>query len=227
MQDHILDRPIWSSLTSVHAQFAVGVRNARRFQDDINPLGAARDESPQSLADLAELIPPGGHIVTAQAEPIVVPPGTHAVITATVAQMLQEGEEARPSGRHAVERLVETDAAEMLALVELTKPGPYSLRASRLGEYWGIKLDGRLVAMAGERMKQPGFTEISGVCTHPDFQGRGLGRELCLTLLARLAERGETPYLHAFSSNARAIGLYETLGFRIRRQLNVAQIERD
>jgi predicted GNAT family acetyltransferase len=118
------------------------------------------------------------------------------------------------------------DAAEMLALAELTRPGPFTLRAQALGTFWGVKSDGRLIAMAGERLKQLGFTELSGVCTHPEFRGRGLGRTLSVFVANQIAARGEVPYLHSYATNADAISLYESIGFRIRTTLNVAIVKR-
>ncbi|TGP83828.1 GNAT family N-acetyltransferase, partial [Mesorhizobium sp. M8A.F.Ca.ET.218.01.1.1] len=94
----------------------------------------------------------------------------------------------------------------------LTKPGPFTLEALSLGEFWGVKIDGRLAAMAGERMKQPGYSELSGVCSHPDFRGGGLARLLSLFVANRIVARGEVPYLHAFANNAAAIRLYESIG---------------
>ena len=114
----------------------------------------------------------------------------------------------------------------MLELAALTKPGPFSRRGGELGEFWGVKIDGRLAAMAGTRMVLPGYTELSGVCTHPDFQGRGLGRRLVDVRRRRFIARGETPFLHAFDTNQRAIGLYESIGFRIRTKLNVSMVRR-
>jgi predicted GNAT family acetyltransferase len=112
----------------------------------------------------------------------------------------------------------------MFALAALTKPGPFTLRAQALGEFYGIKVDGRLVAMAGERMKLDGFAEVSGVCVHPDFQGRGLGRLLSVFVTHRVLERGETPFLHAFASNSTARALYSSIGFELRTMMNVAFI---
>ncbi len=113
----------------------------------------------------------------------------------------------------------------MLQLATLTKPGPFTLCAQALGAFFGVKLDGRLAAMAGVRMKQEGFTEVSGVAVHPDFQGRGLGRLLSVFMTHRVLERGETPYLHAYTTNAAAIGLYESIGFEVRTELNVAMVK--
>ena len=112
----------------------------------------------------------------------------------------------------------------MFELATLTRPGPFSLRAQALGAFFGVKENGRLVAMAGERFKQDGFSEISGVCTHPDFRRRGLSRLLSRFVAHRILKRGETPYLHAFATNAAAIGLYKSIGFELRTMMNVAVI---
>ena len=114
----------------------------------------------------------------------------------------------------------------MLALATLTKPGPYLKDTRLLGNFWGVRENGKLIAMAGERFKHPGYTEISGVCTHPDHLGRGLAHALCVEVAERILARGETPYLHVFSSNIRAIKVYENLGFRIRRKVNAVILER-
>ncbi len=95
-----------------------------------------------------------------------------------------------------------------------------------LGSFWGVKEDGKLIAMAGERFKHPGYTEISGVCTHPDHLGRGLAHELCVMVAEQILARGETPYLHVFSTNVRAIKVYENLGFKTRRKVNASVLER-
>ena len=125
-----------------------------------------------------------------------------------------------------IRQLTKDDAAEMLALASLTKPGPFTLEALSLGDFWGISIDGRLAAMAGERMKQPGYSELSGVCTHPDFRGAGLARLLSVFVAGRIAARGEIAYLHAYDSNAAAIRLYESIGFRLRSMMNMAMVQR-
>lgn len=226
MDEQILDRPVWSTLTSIHAPFALGEGNARRFQADISPLAAAQDESAESLADLASLIAVGESAIVVQRAPIVCPAGLDVTQRNVLVQMLFEGFRGSGPGQPMMERLGDADAAEMLALATLTRPGPFLSRTHLLGEFRGIKREGRLIAMAGERMKQPGFTEISGVCTHPDFQGQGLAAALCVTLLRRITDRGEVPYLHTFADNSGAIRLYEKLGFRLRTRLHLAQMQR-
>ena len=122
--------------------------------------------------------------------------------------------------------LTDDDAAQMLALATLTEPGPFLEATHRLGAFVGVKQDGRLVAMAGERMRPEGFTEVSGVCTHPDHRGRGLAGRLMQVVAGRIVARGETPFLHSYASNLGAISLYESLGFAIRREVTATVLAR-
>jgi predicted GNAT family acetyltransferase len=223
MTAHMLDRPVWNALATRQTEFAVGGDRARRFAPDIGPLSSARDDEPASLAALAELVPPDGTLLLLQGDPIVLPPSLVATTTAPGVQMVHEQLVDVPADPR-IEPLTASDWPAMLALATLTKPGPFAARTPALGEFVGIKEGGVLIAMAGERMRHAGFTEVSGVCTHPDARGRGLARVLSACVTRRIVERGETPYLHAYATNAPAIGLYETLGFRLRRQMNVAVI---
>jgi ribosomal protein S18 acetylase RimI-like enzyme len=223
---HVLDRPVWSALTTRQAHLAEGGPLALRFPRDIVPFAAARDASDEAVAALAALAGPGEDMVLPEANELVIPPGFTTVFAAPLAQMVLAREpSAMPDAR--IVPLGEADAAEMLELATLTRPGPFTLRARALGPFVGIRIDGRLAAMAGERMKQDGFEEVSGICTHPDFRGRGLARILSVFVTRRTAARGVTPYLHAFASNTAAIRLYESIGFVTRRVLNVAMIRRD
>ena len=220
---HILDRPVWTALAGRQAALAEGGALARRYRPDVIPFAAARDASETSLAALAALARPGEDVVLIEANTLALPPGFVTIVAAPAVQMIMaRPPEPVPDGR--IEPLSEVDAAEMLALATLTKPGPFTLRAHALGEFFGIRIDGRIAAMAGERMKQDGHTEVSGVCSHPDFRGRGLARLLSVFLAHRILDRGETPYLHAWATNAAAIGLYESIGFEIRTELNAAML---
>jgi predicted GNAT family acetyltransferase len=130
------------------------------------------------------------------------------------------------AGNEEILPLGDADAPEMLALAQLTQPGPFLARTHVMGRFIGIRVQGRLAAMAGERMHVPGHTELSGVCTHPDFRGRGFARRLSSVVCAGIEARGETPFLHAWKNNHSAIALYEKLGFRWRTDVNVAVLER-
>ena len=219
-------RPIWDTLTTRQAALAVGQGGARRFAPDVGPLAAARDDDPESLADLAALVPERGSLLLLQADPIVTPPGITATDPGAGVQLVAE--RFIPVTRDArIVRLGPADAPAMLALATLTKPGPFASRTPALGEFLGVRDGSVLVAMAGERLKHAGFTEISGVCTHPDARGRGLARALSAAVASTIVARGETPYLHAYEGNAGAIALYESLGFRLRRRVHVALLRRE
>jgi predicted GNAT family acetyltransferase len=140
--------------------------------------------------------------------------------------MIYDGEPVAPADLQ-YDTLGAADVPDMMALVKLTEPGPFAARTVELGTYIGIRSGGQLIAMAGERMCFPGFTEVSAVCTHPDHRGRGHGSALVRTLLRAIRHRGETPFLHIFSDNVRARALYQALGFSLSRALFVTVLKRE
>lgn len=221
---HILDRPIWSALTTRHAALAQGGARALRYPADVSMFAAPADASVESIRALAALPDADKGLLMVQTDQLPVPPGFEAVRTAELVQMVATRK--FPDMRDSrIEPLGMADAAEMLDLATLTRPGPFSLKAQSFGSFWGVRVDGRLVAMAGQRMKQSGYTELSGVCTHPDFQGRGLARLLSLFVSRQIQQEGDLPYLHAYATNDRAIALYEAIGFRVRATLNMAIVQ--
>jgi predicted GNAT family acetyltransferase len=213
---HPLDRAIWSALTSRQASLCLQQSGARRYAPQYALFAALDDEAPESLAGLSALIAAHGPVAFAEIEPPPPVPATRIAQEAVLVQMICEDLAPGPAPDFRIEPLGEAEAPEMLALATLTRPGPFFARTHQLGDFIGVKHDGRLVAMAGERMKLDGFTEVSGVCTHPDARGRGYAAALSRRVAQRIVARGETPFLHAFADNAPAIRLYETLGFRIR-----------
>jgi predicted GNAT family acetyltransferase len=224
-QMNLLDRPVWASLT--HApHLADGDDLARRFRRDVNLFASACDDSIISLAALRELVPEGESVYVLQAPAICVPDGLLVVRAAQGVQMLAARPIAREDGDCTVVELGDADAPEMLALAQLTEPGPFLARTHTMGRFMGVRINGRLAAMAGERMRFPGFTEVSGVCTHPDFRGRGLAGQLSSVIAYAIQQRGEQPFLHAWTSNHAAIALYERLGFEFRTLVQVAVLSR-
>lgn len=220
-----LDRPVWESLASRHASLSEGGALAKRYQRDVNLFASARDDSPAALNALAALVELGEHVYVLQVPQIVLSPRLHATKTALGVQMLATRSiDVEPSDD--IIMLGDADAPEMLALAQLTQPGPFLARTHVMGTFRGIRINGRLAAMAGERMRVAGHTELSGVCTHPDFRGRGFARRLSAIVAAAIQARGETPFLHAWKENHPAIALYEKLGFRLRAEVNVAVLER-
>ena len=210
-----LDRPIWHALSGRQAAFAVGQGTALRFRPDVSPFAACADDDPGSLAALARLMVPGERLVLVQRAAVALPPGTERVDGGMCVQMVARSFRASPPPDGVVP-LGDGDAAEMLALAKLTKPGPFRARTCELSQFWGVKdAQGRLLAMAGERLRLPGMSEVSGVCTHPDARGRGYARLLSAHVASEIVRRGETPFLHAWADNCAAIGLYQALGFEL------------
>lgn len=211
-----LARPIWSSLTNGWRDYAEGDALAMRLRRDLGVFGAAADRSAVSLAALAKLTPEKGELWTVEAENWPVPPGLRVEREAACVQMIAETPILPdPNLRYEIMELGDTDAPEMLALATMTKPGPYVANTHRLGHFVGVRIDGALAAMAGERMRWPGSAEISAVCTHPDHRGKGLAGWLMREVAARMIARGEAPWLTSYASNSGAIALYERLGFRL------------
>lgn len=224
---HVLDRPVWASLSTHHATLSTGGALAKRFTPDVNQFASARDDSEAALAALAALIQPGEKVFVLQAPEILIPQGLHVAKVAKGVQMVASHAMRNQPGRDEILTLTDADAPEMLALATLTNPGPFLARTHVMGTFIGIRIGGRLAAMAGERMRMPGQTEVSGVCTDPDFRGRGLAKRLSAAVAEAIQARGDQPFLHAWKANLPAISLYEQLGFRLRTEVNVAVLERN
>jgi len=126
-----------------------------------------------------------------------------------------------PAGEADIVTLGAGDVPAMMELTKLTRPSPFTPRAHELGTFLGIRVDGRLAAMAGERMKPAGYTEMTAICVHPDFRGRGYAQILLGAIARQISARGEIPFLHVFSDNSAAIALYRRQGMEIRRRLHV------
>ncbi|MFJ8606263.1 GNAT family N-acetyltransferase [Streptomyces sp. NPDC093675] len=212
---HVLDNPALTSLTGPHAHFAERRGRVLRYPLDVSPwVGLPDEPGADDWADLAALAGPGAEA------PIPgfggrVPEGWEVTFALDGVQLVDDGLAAVPDAEAV--RLTHADVPEMLDLVERTRPGPFLPRTIELGTYLGIRRDGALIAMAGERLHPPGWTEISAVCTDPAFRGQGLATRLILAVAHGIHERGETPFLHTAAENTNAIRLYESLGFRLRR----------
>jgi ribosomal protein S18 acetylase RimI-like enzyme len=208
-----LDNPFWSSLTTRHAHFAQGGTLARRYPADISPIAALPGAGAASVAALEALVEIGDDMGTVGPFVPALRRNWETLYESQITQMIRVDRSPLPVGDVDASILGPADVAEMLALVELTKPGPFRRRTIELGTYVGIREGGRLVAMAGERTWVGDFREVSAVCTHPDAQGRGYARALTGRVINRMLRAGETPILHVESSNLRAIDIYLALGF--------------
>ncbi|MEV0397279.1 GNAT family N-acetyltransferase [Polymorphospora rubra] len=210
---HPLDNPVWSALTGPHAPLATTHGRAAAYPPEISPfVGLVDARDPAAWADLATVLAPGARGLLPSVD-AVVPAGWEiarelGVQLVDVSLAAAEEPEAVPLGVD--------DVPDMLDLVARTKPGPFLARTVETGRYLGIRRGGRLVAMAGERMRLPGWTEISAVCTDPDHRGEGLATRLVRAVAAGIRSRAEVPFLHAAANNTGAVRLYEHLGFQVR-----------
>ncbi|WP_432769372.1 MAG: GNAT family N-acetyltransferase [Sphingopyxis sp.] len=225
---HPLDRPVWSMLTGRQTHLAEGDARALRIDRGYGVFGAAADPGDEAQTALAALVPADGEIWIIEDAPWPLPPGTREVKRAVLAQMVADGAlpQARP-GEPAIVALGDADAPEMAALADHARPGPWGPKTHLYGPFFGIREEGRLLAMAGQRMLMPGMAEVSGVATWADCRGHGYARTLIGHVMRAMALRGETPFLHSYADNAGAIALYESLGFRIRREVHVLAIAKD
>lgn len=223
---NVLDNAVWHSIDGPLSALSERVGLAGRFQRDVAPFAAVCDDpGPEAFRDLAELIGEG-HRAMLFAPDVELPAGWAVDLTIPAVQLVAENiVEQRPALQ--LVDLTQDDVSEMIALVEATRPGPFSKRTIELGRYLGYRVDGRLVAMAGERMRCPGFTEVSAVCTTEDQRGKGLGAALTLAIVDHIRRRGDEAFLHAAADNTTAINLYLKLGFVQRRELEVNFVRED
>jgi ribosomal protein S18 acetylase RimI-like enzyme len=218
-----LDNPAWHALTDRQARQGERNGDAARYLPAVSPIGALRSPSAAALESLGALCGRDLVMVLSAAAELPSTPRFRVARTVPVRQMVCET--VPPTIELAGHRLGNDDAADMVALVKLTEPGPFAERTVELGTYYGVRNEaGRLVAMAGERLKPRGWTEISGVCTHPDGRGRGYAQALVARLTAAALARGEGAFLYvAVGSPSQQVAtrLYERVGYRYRREMYV------
>ena len=219
MTAHVLDRPVFATLTGRQDHLALHRGGAMRMNPDYGLFAATVDQSSESLADLGELVRETGIVGLVETFTPPTPEGTAIVSSALCLQMVAESVAPVWDVVFDTSPLGDADGPEMLALATLTKPGPFFSRTHQLGAFIGVRVDGQLVAMAGERMRPDGHTEASGVCVHPDHRGKGYAARLLREVTAGILARGENAFLHSYADNATAIGLYESLGYRGRAEV--------
>jgi ribosomal protein S18 acetylase RimI-like enzyme len=222
---HPLDHPIWNALTTRQQALAEGGALARRYPPAIAPFAAMADMSAQSFAALGALMTGSDIVVLFTPDPVNAPAELKVLLAETGEQMIGTPAESSIGGAEII-TLGAEDAAAMVELTKLTNPGPFTLRTQELGTFLGIRIDGQLVAMAGERMKPVNYTEITAVCVHPNHRGRGYAQLLLGAVAKGITARGEIPVLHVFSHNHSAIALYRRQGMEIRRRLHVTVLQR-
>lgn len=213
-----LDNPVWHALVGPHRVHAVGRGLALHYPRDMAPFSAIADTTAQAYADLAADLPAAteARLFRPSEEPL--PRGWEQLQRTPILQMVAEG--APDITSQSIVDLVESDIDAMKALIAIAQPGPFGQRTLFLGRYLGIKHEGMLVAMAGERLRLPGYVELSAIAVHPEARGRGYAAAITAHLMRDALARGELPFLHVRLDNA-AVNLYRRLGFRTRRELVV------
>ena len=223
---HPLDHPIWTALTTTQQALAEGDARARRYPTDVTPFADMPDLSAENFAALAALMSPTDIAVLFTLEAVKTPAEFKVTLADTGEQLIGTPIEAPANGVDIVTLGID-DVPAMIELTTLTKPGPFYARTHELGTFLGIRVDGQLVAMAGERMKPAQYTEMTAVCVHPAHRGRGYGQMLLSAVSRQIVSRGEIPFLHVFTSNHSAIALYRRQGMEIRRRLHVTVLKKE
>ncbi len=218
----LLDKPGWYALNSHHHHLAIWGNIAVRYQPDTLILGAMPRNTPSRLDDLRSLFEVDEMVYLLGDLPKDLP-GWEVVQTGQYPQMICE--DLKPTPHVDATHLTTDDVPNMLGLVELTQPGPFLHRTIEVGQYLGLYQDGQLVAMAGERLHLTGFCEISAVCTHPDYRGRGYAGALTTMVAESIIGREEMPFLHLSPTNDVAMKLYKKLGFRVRKEIKLALLK--
>jgi len=223
---HALDRPIWTALTTKQRHLGLGDTLARRFHPDVAPFAAIAADTPDAWRALHALLQPNEQvaILSSDAPASIDIDSLQAKRVGTIHQMIATQPFTHSTDDSDVMHLGSADVDDMLALVQRTRPGPFGKRTHEMGRYIGIREHGKLIAMAGERMCIDGYVEISAVCVDERCRGRGLSGRLMNILRREIGLRGATPFLHVFSHNESAIGVYERLGFELRHAFALTQV---
>jgi ribosomal protein S18 acetylase RimI-like enzyme len=222
-----LDSAVWAALAGPHAALAVRSGRAARYPAEVSPFAAVESIDEDALRDLAAITPPGDFLALVAPDEVEIAGGFEVVQRLPLIQMVCEKAVAPPAFEPGV--LGTQDVAEMLALVAATRPGPFGPRTIEMGRYVGIRDGGRLVAMGGERLRLPGHTEVSGICSDPAARGRGLAEAIVRAVASEIQSRGERPFLHVLEgspSEKTAVALYARVGFTERCRIRLAILRR-
>lgn len=223
---HPLDNPIWNALNTGNKNIANGNQQAKYFSKDVSPFVALEEPTQQNFEELYNVIPDAGYYAFPWAVELTIPQPWETKKIVWIRQMVWENPTRQIDNKEPLLPLGDEHIPQMLALTQLTNPGPFSERTIDFGYYSGIFDGDKLIAMAGQRMNPEPYAEISAVCTHPDYLGRGHAARLLLYHVERIKAAGGIPYLNVLTENARAIAVYESLGFVTRMEMPIYTIQK-
>jgi ribosomal protein S18 acetylase RimI-like enzyme len=213
LMEHVLDNPVWNALLSGNINLALGNAQVKYFDPLVSPFVGFKEVSKDSFKELYELIDHNKPLLFVTPHQIEIPQIWNVTNVINGYQMIWEGEAAQYISTAEILPLDTTHTQQMVDLTKLTKPGPFAERTIEFGHYHGIFEGDKLIAMAGQRLYPFNYAEISAVCTHPDHLGKGYAKQLLLYHIHRIKQAGETPFLHVWDGNDRAIQVYQNLGF--------------
>lgn len=217
---HLLDNPVFNALTSGDAHLAFGTDEVKFFEKEVSPFAGFREDYKNGFDELHALLPAGRNILYATRKKITTPAGYKLIVVLEGTQFIFDAPLPAANRTLQLVPLDSRNAEEMVQLAALTKPGPFDMRTIEFGNYFGVFENEKLVAMTGQRLHVQDFTEISAVCTHPDYLGKGYAGALLHHQLELILSKGKHPFLHVRSDNTRAISLYERLGFKANGPMN-------
>jgi predicted GNAT family acetyltransferase len=223
---HILDNPVWNALISSNSEMATGDDLVKLFAEDIAPFVGLKHFSEESFKALSDRLPPDRSAVIVTSWKAEIPASWNVVHQAVLLQMTREDPRQLPGNSTPIVPLKQEHIPQMIALTQLTNPGPFLERTIEFGNYTGIFKSDKLIAMAGQRMHVNHYIEISAVCTHPDHLGNGYGTALLQNQVNRILAAGNLPFLHVRKDNGTAIKLYEHLGFETRENMYLYVIKK-
>lgn len=216
---HVLDNAAWNASISGNRDLAFGNGTVRYFDKEVSPFVGLEENTMENFRVLHKQLPHNGPVLFLTADPAEIPAPWKVLQVIRGLQMVCDDVKAEDSGLAELVPLTHGHASQMVALAKLTNPGPFASETIRFGHYMGIFENGQLAAMAGQRMHAFAYAEVSAVCTHPHYTGKGYARQLLVYHINRIKKASETPFLHVRHDNERAIEVYKRLGFYTRREV--------
>jgi GNAT superfamily N-acetyltransferase len=227
MTTHVLDNPAWNAMNSANSNLALGNDRLKFFPEEVGPFGGLKNYDEPSFRELYDLIPSKRRVVIPYNQELKIPAYWKIIDIVKAFQMVLNTPSPVQGNDPGIVPLKKENIPQMIALTQLTHPGPFFERTIEFGNYKGIFNSGKLIAMAGQRMHPNEYIEISAVCTHPDHTGKGYGRSLIYDQVQNIQEEGNIPFLHVRADNENAIKLYKNSGFTLRSEMNIYVLQKD